>query len=75
MSIIGKPLDRIDAQLKVTGTAKYAAEFNQKNLAYAFPVRATIGKGTITGFDKSAAEKSQGVIAVLTHENAPRLTP
>ncbi len=75
MSIIGKPLDRIEAQLKVTGAAKYAAEFNQKNLAYAFPVRATIGKGTITAFDKSAAEKSQGVIAVLTHENAPRLTP
>lgn len=75
MSVIGKPLDRIDAHLKVTGTAKYAAEFNQKNMAYAFPVRSTIGKGTVTGVDKSAAEKSQGTIIVLTHENALRLTP
>ncbi len=75
MSVIGKPLDRIDAHLKVTGTAKYAAEFNQKNMAYAFPVRATIGKGTVISFDKTAAEKSQGVIIVLTHENAPKLTP
>lgn len=75
MSLIGKPLDRIESQLKVTGTAKYAAEFNQKNMAYAFPVRATIAKGTVVSFAKTAAEKTQGVISVLTHENAPKLVP
>ncbi len=74
-NVIGKPLDRIDARLKVTGAAKYAAEFNQKNMAYAFPVRSTIGKGTITAFDLSLAEKSSGVLSVLTHQNAPKLTP
>jgi xanthine dehydrogenase YagR molybdenum-binding subunit len=72
-NVIGKPIDRIDARLKVTGAAKYAAEFNQANMAYAFAVRSTIGNGTITRFDTSAAEKSPGVLAVLTHENAPRL--
>ncbi len=74
-NVIGKPLDRIDARLKVTGTAKYAAEFNQKNMAYAFPVLSTIGKGTISSFDSGSAKKSPGVLAVLTYENAPRLTP
>lgn len=73
MAEIGKPIDRVDARLKVTGAAKYAAEFNQPNMTYAFPVRATIANGTITGIDRSAALNSPGVIAVLTHENAPRL--
>lgn len=73
MALIGKPIDRVDARLKVTGAAKYAAEFNQTNMAYAFPVRSTIGKGTITRVDASAAEKSSGVVMVLTHLNAPLL--
>ncbi|MBW4689365.1 MAG: xanthine dehydrogenase family protein molybdopterin-binding subunit [Komarekiella atlantica HA4396-MV6] len=73
MAEIGKPINRIDGRLKVTGAAKYAAEFNQTNMAYAFPVRSTIANGTITSIDRSAALKSPGVVAVLTHENAPRL--
>ena len=73
MAEIGKPIDRKDGRLKVTGAAKYAAEFNQAKMAYAFPVRSTIAKGTITAIDASAAENSAGVIAVLTHKNARRL--
>lgn len=73
MAIIGKPIDRIDGRLKVTGAAKYAAEFNQKNMVYAFPVRSTVASGTVTKIDVSAASSSLGAIAVLTHENAPRL--
>jgi len=73
INAIGKPIDRVDGRLKVTGAAKYAAEFNQPQMAYAFPVRSTIAKGTIAGFDKSVMEQSSGVIAVLTYENAPRL--
>ena len=72
-NIIGKPLDRVDARLKVTGAAKYAAEFTQTNTAYGFAVRSKIGNGTITAFDLSAAEKAGGVIKILTHENALRL--
>jgi xanthine dehydrogenase YagR molybdenum-binding subunit len=73
MAEIGKPIDRVDAFLKVTGAAKYAAEFNQPNMAYGFPVRATIGKGTIASFDTAAAQSSKGILKILTHENAPRL--
>ena len=73
MAITGKPIDRIDGRLKVTGAAKYAAEFNQNNMAYAFPVRSTIARGTITSIDTSATEKSGGVLAVLTHKNAAKL--
>ena len=73
MAAIGQPIDRKDARLKVTGAAKYAAEFNQTNLAYGFPVRSTVGVGTISAFDTSAAEKSPGVLTILTYQNAPRL--
>lgn len=75
MAVIGKPLDRVDAHLKVTGQAKYAAEFNPAKMLYGFPIRSTIGKGDITAIDKAAAEKIGGVVTILTHENAPRLAP
>ena len=71
--VIGKPIDRKDGRLKVTGAAKYAAEFGVNNVAYAFPVRSTIGNGTITAIDLTEAEKAGGVLQILTHENAPRL--
>ncbi len=73
MAVTGKPIDRKDGRLKVTGAAKYTAEYKQPRMAYAFPVRSTIAKGTITAFDRSEAEKSGGVLNILTHENAPRL--
>ena len=66
-------LSRVDGPLKVTGAAKYPAEFNLPNLAYAFLVMSPIAKGTITAIDSSAAEKSPGVLAVITHLNAPKL--
>ncbi|CAA9414276.1 MAG: Periplasmic aromatic aldehyde oxidoreductase, molybdenum binding subunit YagR [uncultured Pyrinomonadaceae bacterium] len=75
MAEIGKPINRIDGRLKVTGAAKYAAEFNQPQMAYAFPVRSTIANGTIRKLDTSQAQASPGVISILTHENAPRLKP
>ena len=75
MAIIGKPIDRVDGRLKVTGAAKYAAEFNQPQMAYAFPVRSTIASGTVNRIDLTAATGAPGVIQVLTHENALRLKP
>lgn len=70
---IGKPLDRVDGRLKVTGAARYAAEFPLKNMAHAVLVQSAIAKGRITNIDTSAAQKSPGVLAVITHLNAPKL--
>src|ERR1700731_1031983 len=70
--VVGKPLDRVDGRLKVTGGARYAYEMQQGgNLLYGFVVQASIGKGTIKSIDTRAAEKSPGVVFVLTHRNAP----
>jgi xanthine dehydrogenase YagR molybdenum-binding subunit len=70
--IVGKPLDRIDGRLKVTGGARYAYEMQQgPDTLYGFVVQASIGKGKIKSIDTSAAEKAPGVVLVLTHRNAP----
>ncbi|MBS1564669.1 MAG: xanthine dehydrogenase family protein molybdopterin-binding subunit [Bacteroidetes bacterium] len=71
--IIGKPMDRVDGRLKVTGAATYSAEFNLKNLAYGVTVQSTIAKGRIRNIDSSEAEKLPGVLKVITHGNAIRL--
>jgi xanthine dehydrogenase YagR molybdenum-binding subunit len=72
-NVIGKPLARIDGRAKVTGGARYAADFNQKNLAHAVIVSATIGLGRISMIDSDAVIRMPGVITVITHRNAPRL--
>src|SRR5881398_3073878 len=71
--VVGKPLDRIDGPKKVTGTATYAYEHSLDDVTYAFPVQSTIAKGWIVSVDASVAQAIPGVIAVLSHENAPRL--
>lgn len=70
---IGTPLDRVDGPAKVTGTARYAYEQPFTEPAYLHPVQATIAAGRITAIDTGAAEAVPGVLAVLTHLNAPRL--
>jgi xanthine dehydrogenase YagR molybdenum-binding subunit len=68
---IGTSTSRIDGVAKVTGTAKYAAEFNAPGLVYGSVVTATIAKGRIAHIDPSAARGVKGVIDVLTHQNRP----
>ncbi|HTD37810.1 MAG TPA: xanthine dehydrogenase family protein molybdopterin-binding subunit [Candidatus Limnocylindrales bacterium] len=69
---VGTPLDRIDGPLKVTGAAKYAYEYPVEKPAYVHIVQSTIGKGRIASIDASEAQAQPGVVAVITHENAPR---
>ena len=72
-SIIGQPATRQDGRLKVTGAAKYSAEFALPNMAYAVIVTSPVGRGTIRGFDLDAALEVPGVIQIITHEDKPRL--
>ncbi|WP_449349866.1 xanthine dehydrogenase family protein molybdopterin-binding subunit [Streptomyces shaanxiensis] len=71
---LGAPVERREGREKVTGTARYAAEQPRPGRAHAWPVPASIARGRVTGIDATAALDLPGVLAVLTHENAPRLT-
>lgn len=72
-AVIGKPISRVDGRQKVTGSARYAAEFDVPGLAHGAVVRSTVANGRIASIDSAVAERAPGVIAVLTHRNAPRL--
>ena len=71
---IGAPLSRLDGHAKTTGTARYAYEQPLSEPAYLHAVQATVAVGRITAIDTEAAEAVPGVLAVLTHHNAPRLS-
>jgi len=70
---IGTDTSRVDGRPKVTGAAKYAAEFNTAGLAHASVVTSTIAKGRIALIDASEALSVAGVIDVLTHQNRPSM--
>ncbi|MBT2385631.1 xanthine dehydrogenase family protein molybdopterin-binding subunit [Streptomyces sp. ISL-11] len=64
---------RLEGRAKVTGAARYAAEHTPAGTAYAWPVPATVARGRVVAVDTAAALGEPGALAVLTHENAPRL--
>jgi xanthine dehydrogenase YagR molybdenum-binding subunit len=73
VTIVGKPLERLDGVAKVTGQAKYAYEYHTSPRAmYGFIVEATIARGRILALDTKLAERAPGVRLVMTHLNAPR---
>src|SRR5947209_12256329 len=71
----GAPLNRIDGVQKVTGAARYAYEYPVEGVTFVFPVQSTIARGRVVSIDASAARALPGVVAVLSHENAPRVAP
>lgn len=70
---IGKPADRVDGVAKVTGEARYAAEFAAADLLYGVVVNSAIAKGKIKRIDTQRAKHIPGVVEVLTHENRPHI--
>jgi len=72
-SYLGKPMSRVDGRAKVTGTAKYAAEYNAPGLAHGFVVSSAIAKGRIRRIHTADALAVDGVIDVFTHEHRPKL--
>lgn len=69
----GKPVNRVDGPLKVTGRAKYAAEYAAEGLLHGVVVSSAVARGKITRIDTAAALRVPGVLHVFTHENRPRL--
>ncbi len=72
---------RYDGKLKVTGKAKYAAEFEKeveaaapgKAMLYACLIQSNIPSGEIIAMDTTAADRASGVVKILTPFNAPKL--
>jgi CO/xanthine dehydrogenase Mo-binding subunit len=71
--LVGRPLDRIDGVVKVTGAVGYPTDVTLPGQAHAVLVQSTVGAGRIAGIDTATAEAEPGVLTVITHANAPRL--
>ncbi len=71
-SNIGRALDRKDGRVKVTGAADYTADVHVPNMAYGVFATSAIAAGRLRLLDTTLAERAPGVVAVMTHRNAPR---
>src|SRR4051812_33585648 len=76
LKVIGRATDRIDGPRKTTGTAVYAYEHHDvaPNAAYGYVVGSAIAMGRIVSIKTSDARRAPGVLAVITAENAGKLT-
>ncbi|EJU09192.1 xanthine dehydrogenase, partial [Sphingomonas sp. LH128] len=72
---LGRAVSRIDGPLKVSGTARFAAEFPMEGMVFAAIAFSTIAKGRIARLDTARALAADGVVEVMTYLNAPRLSP
>jgi xanthine dehydrogenase YagR molybdenum-binding subunit len=70
---MGRPVARIDAEAKVTGQARYAAESGPREAAHAVIVQSRVARGSITHIDTSEVADQPGVLGVITHETSPKL--
>jgi xanthine dehydrogenase YagR molybdenum-binding subunit len=66
---VGRPTSRVDGPLKVSGRAKYAAEYAAEGLLYGYIVGSTIAAGRILSLDLVEARGLPGVVEIFTHEN------
>ena len=70
---IGQPLTRRDGHAKITGAARYSADFKPEGLLHAVMAVSAVARGRVTHLDVAAAEAHPGVVAVMTPRNAPAL--
>lgn len=72
-SSIGQPLTRRDGFMKVTGSARYAADNNPAGMLYAVLATSRIPRGRVVSLDVDAAKRHTGVVDVMTPLHRPDL--
>lgn len=70
---VGKPTPRIDGYDKVSGTAEYTFDVILPKMAFAKTLRSSLPHAIIKKIDTTRAQQLPGVLAIQTHENAPKI--
>ncbi|MDP3231109.1 MAG: xanthine dehydrogenase family protein molybdopterin-binding subunit [Acidovorax sp.] len=70
---LGAGIPRIDGEAKVTGQARYAAEYPAPDLAWGVVVNSTVARGRIASLDLDEALAVPGVLDIITHLNRPHI--
>ncbi|MDX3630562.1 xanthine dehydrogenase family protein molybdopterin-binding subunit [Streptomyces europaeiscabiei] len=71
---VGTAYTRVEGRDKVTGAARYAGEIPFAGLVHGWLALSTVARGRIRAIESADVLAMPGVLAVLTHENAPRVT-
>jgi xanthine dehydrogenase molybdenum-binding subunit len=71
LTVVGRPLDRLDGRRKVTGEARYSGDVKLPGMLYGKILRSPHPRARILRIDATRAQGLAGVEAVLTNENTP----
>jgi CO/xanthine dehydrogenase Mo-binding subunit len=70
-SVVGKPVERTDARIKVTGSARYAGDLIAPGMLHGKLLRSPVAHARILNIDTSRARALPGVRAVITGKDFP----
>ncbi|GAA4794086.1 xanthine dehydrogenase family protein molybdopterin-binding subunit [Streptomyces ziwulingensis] len=71
---VGTAHTRVEGRDKVTGAARYAGEIPFTDLAHGWLVLSTVARGRVREIETGPVLDMPGVLTVLHHGNAPRVT-
>lgn len=69
--VVGKPVERTDARVKVTGSARYAGDLVAPGMLHGKLLRSPLAHAKILNIDVSKARALPGVMAVITGKDFP----
>ena len=74
-SAIGQSVERADGRLKLAGQAEFTGDIRLPGMLYGAVLHSPVAHARIASIDTSAAEKLDGVVAILTGEDLSDLDP
>ncbi len=72
---IGQSVERADGRLKLAGQAEFTGDIRLPGMLYGAVLHSPVAHARIRAIDTSAAEKLDGVVAILTGEDLSDLDP
>jgi CO/xanthine dehydrogenase Mo-binding subunit len=75
VNAVGQSVERADGRLKLAGQAEYTGDIRLPGMLYGAVLRSQVGHARITSISTAAAEKAEGVVAILTAEDLADLDP
>jgi CO/xanthine dehydrogenase Mo-binding subunit len=75
MNAVGQSVERADGRLKLDGQAEYTGDIRLPGMLYGAILHSQAGHARITSISTAAAEKAEGVVAVLTAGDLSDLDP
>src|SRR5580704_1430135 len=75
MNPVGQSVERADGRLKLAGQAEFTGDIRMPGMLYGAVLHSPVAHARISSVDTSAAEKLDGVVAILVAEDLSDLDP